>query len=283
MLKQKILLIWAILLIFFAHLGAGKAMAFSDYCEDPSVAITDPSGWRVELVSVLPAGTDLWEWTYSIQNSPGSGSATGLNFAAMLVPDCCAEPKIVVETVAGFTEYFNVGEGEPTLSFGKYNLQARVAKGTPDNSYIWSFVANTDRMTSSTILLKVKKIGTVTFEMAVPGCASEESPAAATASITLSAEEFTYINNGGQTYKVTVYKNQWGNITKIERTDPDGKVTDITDEGVSVTQILASFTGGDGTVQEEFFNYVPNDTVTKSGDDSTCGYWYAGKFWNFCY
>ena len=288
MLIRKILLFLAILLIFVFQFRAGKVMAFSDYCEDPPWLLTDSSGWTVELVSVLPAGPNLWTWTYSIQNSPGSESATGLNFAAMLIPDCCTGPKVIVETVAGFTEYFGVGEGEPTLTFGKYNLQARVAKGTPDNSYIWSFIANTERVTSSTILLKVKKIGAVTFEMAVPACMSEETPEPETASITLSAEEFTYINNSGQTYKVTVYKNQWGNITQICRsgpdTDPEAECgEDITDTGVSVTQILASFIGTDGTVQEEFFNYVPNDTVTKSGDDSTCGYWYGGKFWNFCY
>jgi hypothetical protein len=90
----------------------------------------------------------------------------------MLVSDCCTGSKIDVDLVQSslFKDYFPVAQGEPTLCFGCYNEQTRVAKGTPDKQIDWHLITNTNVKTSSTIILKVKKIGVLTFEMAVPGC-----------------------------------------------------------------------------------------------------------------
>ena len=276
MLKRKTLLFLAILLIVAAQFGVQRAMAFSDYEEEPASSLTI-SGWTVNLLPLVKSGDD-WIWKYEITNS--KGDATGLNFAAMLIPDCNEElGRISVADLDGFTTFFEAGEGEPTVSFGKYNMQAFVAKGTPASQTIWSFVANTNKTTTSTILLDTRgKTGELTFEMAVPAC--DPGPVAP---ITQSAQEFTYVNNLGETYKVTVYKDQEGNITQIIRTNPNGTTDDITTEGVSVTQVKARFVDANGDTKEEFFNFIPDDTVTKSGENSTCGYWYGGVFWNFCY
>ena len=281
MLKRKTLLFLAILLVVAAQFGARKAMAFSDYCEEPAMSGSQ-EGWTVTLAEPVEVSPGSWRWTYTIQNN--KGTASGLNFAAMLIPDCCTDPKIEVNTSTGFTKYFAVEEGEPTLKFGMYNAQARVLKGTAANNTEWSFITNTNVKTTSTILLKVHKIGALTFEMAVPGCNPKTDP------ITQSSEKFTYVNDEGQEYNVIVTKDQYGKILSIIRTIPDCEEGDecdenITDDGIPVNEILARFpdpSGGEVKITE-LFNFVPNDTVTKSGEDSTCGYWYRGVFWNFCY
>lgn len=276
MLKKRTLLFFVILLFVAVQFGVQSAMAFSDYEEEPAASLTI-SGWTVNLLPLEKSG-DNWRWKYEITNL--KGDATGLNFAAMLIPDCNEElGKITVTDLDGFTTFFEVGEGEPTDSFGKYNVQAFVAKGTPVNQNLWSFVANTNKTTTSTILLDTRgKTGELTFEMAVPACdPGPEAP------ITQSAQEFTYVNNAGETYKVNVYKDQDGNITKVMRFNPgDEDGIDITDDGISVTQIKAKFLDANGELMEEFFNFIPDDTVTKSGENSNCGYWYNGVFWNFC-
>ena len=292
MIKRKTLLFIAILLVAVAQFVTQKAAAFSDYCEEPQMKVTDPgTGWTVDLVSVTERDDGKWDWYYKVTNRPLSDSASGLNFIAMLIPDCCTSPKIEIyftDASSGFTNYFNVGAGEPTLYFGRYIQQARVAKGTADNQVKWHLITNTQKMTTSTILLKVRKIGALAFEMAVPACDPETDP------ITQSSEDFSYINAEGNTYTVTVYKDQAGNITEITRTvfDDDGNPIDfdiITDQGIPANEIMARFPNPDPNLApdmpyvEEPFNFVPNDTVTKSGDNSTCGYWYRGKFYNFCY
>ena len=274
MLKRKTLLFLAILLIVAAQFGVQEAIAFSDYNEDPLKSLTI-NGWTVSL-SIGDEVDGYWQWTYDISNP--KGTASGLNFAAILVPDCYTDPKIDITESTGFTDYFAVGEGEPH-GFGRNNMQARVAKGTPASSTIWSFYANTEKMTTSSILVDVRgKTGELAFEMAVPGCLPEPDD------ITQSTEQFSYVNDAGQTYTVTVFKDQYGNIVKIERTGPDpvtGEITtvDITENGVQINQINVKLP--DGTIEP--FTQVPDGTVSKTDDDSTCGYWYAGMFWNFCY
>jgi len=288
MIKRKKFLFLAILLVVAAQYGARTAMAFCDNCEEPAMS-GNQEGWTVTLAEPVEESPGSWIWTYTIQNDKGTTS--GLNFAAMLNPDCCSAPKITVEPHSGFTEVFPVGEGEPTLNFGKYNKQAFVVKGTPVNSIEWSIKTNTNVKTSSTFLLKVKKIGVVTFEMAVPGCnltGTEVTPE----EIFESSEEFTYVNAAGRTFTVTVIKNQYGDLIRILRTcrDASGDLCpgtseneDITATGIKINNIRARFPIPGGITVEELFNYVPSGTVTKTDEDSTCGYWYGGYFYNFCF
>jgi len=283
MLKRITLLFLAILLIIAAQFGVKRAMAFSDYEEEPASKLTI-SGWTVTLQEpLIDEVTGNWIWHYTITDPTGGvDNVKGLNYVAMLLPDCSQQVQgITIDTISGYTTVFEVGEGNPH-GFGQYNMQAFVAMGTPSSSTIWSFTANTNKATTSTILLDTagkQGEGELTFEMAVPGC-----DAPPTGPITQSAQEFTYVNDAGETYTVTVYKNSNGTIDRIIRRtyDSNGNLideTDITAEGISVTQIQAKY--DDNHI--EFFDFVPDDTVTKTGDNSTCGYWYNGVFWNFCY
>jgi hypothetical protein len=282
--KRKNLLFLAILLFTTAVFGAQPVMAFSDFYDEPLETLTK-SGWTVELVSVTEVEDGTFDWYYRIFNA--NGTASSLNFAAMLVPDCFIEPKVLVDVdsplATGFTYYFPVGAGEPTLDFGAYNEQARVAKGNADKQTNWHLITNTKTKTSSTILLKTRKIGVVTFEMVVPGCLPEADE------ITQATEEFTYVNNDGLAYTVTVIKDQFANLLQILRTYTDpvtGQTVteDITASGKPVGQIIARFKNELGQIiKMENFNYVPSGTVSKTGENSTCGYWYNNVFWNFCF
>jgi hypothetical protein len=185
--KRKPLIFFTLVFAILALFAVSEVMAFCDYCDPPLVGPIDNQGWFVELESIVPcdgalpydppcSGAGLFEWLYNVykldkNNEP---TASGLNFLAMLIPDCCVGPKITVDKSqsTGFNDYFPVAEGEPTLCFGCYNEQTRVAEGTPDNSTQWRLIASTDQSTESTILLKARKVGVLTYEMAVPGCAA---------------------------------------------------------------------------------------------------------------
>jgi hypothetical protein len=171
-------------------------MAFCDYCDPPVETLTH-GDWKITLVDVLPcaistncSGTGLYDWYYEVKKI-STDTSSGLNFLAMLIPDCCSGSKIIVDLGQStlFKEYFPVAEGEPTVYFGRYNEQARVAKGTPDRDIHWHLITNTNVKTNSTIILKVKKIGVLTFEMAVPGCSGygAYTPTAAQQEVTINS------------------------------------------------------------------------------------------------
>jgi len=97
--------------------------------------------------------------------------------------------------------------------------------------------------------------------------------------IAQTAEEFTYINAEGRTYTVKVNKDLAGNIISIKRTDPDGNVEDITNSGIPIDLFQISYDGG---ITFEPLKFIPN-TVIKTGEASTCAYFYNGYYYNFCY
>jgi len=189
MLKSKPLLFFTLIFAIVAMFATSDSMAFNDdacygwnydeSCPPPLKTLTDSAtGWTITLDSVNPiSGTGLYDWYYTVENSPGSGSAAGLNFVAMLIPDCCTEPKINIDINNSdpFKEVFPVAEGENTLYFGRYIEQGFVVKGTADSVVDWHLIANTDKITSSTIIIKLKK-SAITFEMAVPGCTPAVAP-----------------------------------------------------------------------------------------------------------
>jgi len=239
-------------------------------------------GWQITLMSITETGTGWYDWYYEVRQT-SQPSSKGLNFLAMLIPDCCTEPSIEVNLGHPennlFKNYFTVAQGEPTVNFGQYNEGARVAKGTPDRAIEWHLITNTRVKTESTIILKVKRVGVLTFEMAVPGC-QPETPIIASTKISFTAEDLL-----GNRYLIEIQKNQAGDILEIWRTNLQTNVSEnITNVGISWDQIQFRYPDGspDGYTEDEPVKFFPDDTTTKTGDASTCGYWYRGVFWNFC-
>jgi hypothetical protein len=175
MLKRKPLIFFTLVFAIVALFAVSEVMAFCDYCDPPVDSLT-VGDWTITLVSRTQISTDpvLWKWHYTVKES--NNNFKGINYLAMLIPDCCNEPAITVDVGhgqnQGFKWTFAVGEGEPTDGIGYKNLQAFVVKGTPDDSIDWYLITNTDVRASSTIVLKVRKVGALAFEMAVPGCAA---------------------------------------------------------------------------------------------------------------
>ena len=95
--------------------------------------------------------------------------------------------------------------------------------------------------------------------------------------IAKTSEEYSYIDRDGNPYTVTIYKDQAGNITQITRTH-DGIVEDITDSGVPIEEFQIQIPDGDW----ENLEFITDEIVTKTGENSTCAYWYRGKYYNFC-
>lgn len=167
-----------------------QARAFSDEpcyalndarCAQPEMSQTN-GGWTVELSpQIIPRDGGYYEWTYtfSLDPAPKKNPFVSSNFVAFLIPDCCNDDdKIEVSTTLsdpGNLSVCDVGEGEPTIGFGRYNQQAYVLKGTPDSTGTWKIVANTNHVTRSTIIIKSGSDITP-FEMAVPGCPLAPTP-----------------------------------------------------------------------------------------------------------
>lgn len=193
MLKRKTLFLAAAVIATIAMFAASEVMAFNDDAcygwnyddnaagcsEEPLRNFTDPiSGFSMTLVEgyptllqgTCPFGDQCYEWKYSV-------TTPGLSFAAWFIPDCCTTPLI---SLGNFSPenltLFPVGQGEPEVKFGKYNNLGQVLKGTPDSTNHYSFVANTNVLTSSAAIAKVKKFGVLAFEIAVPGCFPAPEP-----------------------------------------------------------------------------------------------------------
>jgi len=210
--RTSITLLSTVVIAIVALFAATEVMAFCDNCDPPVDTLTN-GDWKITLVSVLDCatspnctGSGLYDWYYEVKKV-STGRSKGLNFLAMLIPDCCNGPKIAVDLVQSslFKDYFAVAEGEPTVNFGMYNEQTRVAKGTPDNLIDWHLITNTNAKTESTIILKVRKVGVLAFEMAVPGCPLDPNQPLSTESyiqvgtVTLQV----LYNAAGESYDVT--------------------------------------------------------------------------------
>jgi hypothetical protein len=87
----------------------GTAMTFCDYC-DPVDRVTN-QGWTVTLLYIDEKDNGLYSWHYKIENDKKTSS--GLNYAAMLIPDCCTDPTILVDLYSStlFKQVFEVGLG----------------------------------------------------------------------------------------------------------------------------------------------------------------------------
>lgn len=131
----------------------------------------EDGGWTITLVDIVAVdgSSGKWNWNYEIR-SPGGGF-TGSNFVGFLLPDCCNPADLVIDEGGSEPDLScaDVGVGEQTIYFGRYNNQAFVCKGNPDSTGDWTIVANTPYKTRSTIIIKSGKT-VLQFEMAVPGC-----------------------------------------------------------------------------------------------------------------
>ena len=211
MLRTRSIIFFAFVLVSVILFTTGEVMAFSDepcsqsnyeYCNEPAMTATT-GGWTITLNDILPEKnasgelTGNYEWMYTISDPSGDG-ISGSNFVGLMLPDCCrtADPDervIISPTSVPPLTCFGVGEGEQTIYFGRYNNQAFVCKGTPDNTGNWKIVANTPYKTRSTIIIKLGK-DVLQFEMAVPGC----PPAPAPTEPLLGSRTFTECSNFGQ-------------------------------------------------------------------------------------
>jgi hypothetical protein len=212
------------IVVLFAYT---EAIAFNDepcyglnyeYCAPPAMSVTK-SGWTITLSEPSLRADGLYDWLYKI-TSPGGGF-TGSNFVALLVPDCCKDSdKIVFRpdlSVPTNLTSFAVGEGEPTLNFGRYNQQAFVIKGTPDSTGNWKIVTNTKYKTRSTIIIKSGK-DVIQFEMAAFGCPLATPPAP------IGARTFSECANFGQDTTAT---NDDVSFYIVRNSDRDGCIASI--------------------------------------------------------
>lgn len=165
---------------------AGDAIAFCDNCDPdsdlPISVIADQYTITLESIEELPEGENgtQYQWNYTIEG-PDEGEIDDLYFYAMLIPDCCSDPAIAFDldqSLPTNLRVYPVGQGEGYLKFGRYNQQAYVIKGSPENSIYWQLVTNTDTVTTTTGLVKYrKKVGyrykfrATSVEVPGPGCA----------------------------------------------------------------------------------------------------------------
>ncbi len=174
---QKLLAAMLSICFIFA---AADVLAFCDYCT-PSPATppikVEKGGWTVELVSISSISSSSYKWTYKIYKTGTTYSISGLNFAALLIPDCCKEPYVYIDLANSYPtnlkEYL-VAQGEPTIGFGRYIESGYVVKGTPDNSATWELVASTNAITMLPAVLKSSSV--VTMEVPGPGCSEPINP-----------------------------------------------------------------------------------------------------------
>ena len=114
-------------------------------------------------------------------------------------------------------------------------------------------------------------------------------------------EQFTYYtkdaNGATITYSVTVYKDLDGNIYSIQRTPcvenlvpslcVDGEYDELVGSGVPIDTFEICYnpdpvTGECAETDFESLKFITDQIVTKTGDHSTCAYWYNGYYYNFC-
>jgi hypothetical protein len=150
-----------------------EVRAFNDFAKAPPDTLTK-DGWTVSLGEIKDLGDGKHAWPFTISQA-GSNSASGLNSAAILIPDCNS-PAPPINVFIGdaanrsWDDFFAVGQGDPQ-GFGESNQSARVVQGQSDNLTDWTLVADTNQRGTSTIKLRVKgKVAEVNFEMATPGC-----------------------------------------------------------------------------------------------------------------
>jgi hypothetical protein len=185
--KQKLKIITMVIAVISVF-AAGDVLAFYDNCEPiGDLPLSVSAGFfDITLNSIEKYSSDcdpelegvdtcLYKWNYTVKDAGSNPEAlTGLNFLAMLIPDCCNEPKIYFDkdksTPTNMAESA-VAEGEDTLYFGRYNQQAYVIKVTPNSVTDWTLVMRSNTVTTTTALLKYGKKDTASYEIPGPGCA----------------------------------------------------------------------------------------------------------------
>ena len=172
------------LVIAIAALFAGsEVIAFCDNCDPGELPISVVIGpYTVTLNSIeqiVDSTPTYYKWKYTVVNT-GTTALTGLNFLAMLIPDCC-NGTIAVD-VDNYQKYFGVAVGEDTLNFGRYNQQASVIKIFPDSLTNWVIVATSNTPTITTALIRYGQGhgDAISAEIPGPGCAKVQCPAPAT-------------------------------------------------------------------------------------------------------
>ena len=284
-----------------SFLASGGALAFCTNCDPVEEFVGN--GWTVRLVGIdaIPTGCTgtapdypevpisldtCYRWNYEIYpTGTNPPKKTGLNFFAMLIPDCCSDPRVYIDenqSIPGNLKVFDIAQGEPTVGFGEYNETGYVIKGTPNNEAVWSIVTNSNSKASLPVAMKVNKSGVLSFELAGPGCA--------TGVISTTEERFTAERGDGVQFEAKVVKDPGGNILSFEsrRLDCESPCGFEPVDGIPWDQIRVRYPTFDdygemtGYTESEPVVFIPNDTTTRTGENSTCGYWYRGVFWNFC-
>ncbi|MFO7707144.1 MAG: hypothetical protein R6V84_03150 [Desulfobacterales bacterium] len=168
-------------LAMFLIFAGTDAMAFCDYCSPSPATLpmkTEKGGWTVELVNIEKiTSSEYFRWTYRIYQTGTTYSISGLNFAALLIPDCCREPYVYIDPSSSSPtnlKTFPVAEGEPTIGFGKFIESGYVIKGTPDNSATWSLVTSTNAITMLPAVIKSSSV--ITLEIPGPACSEPTNP-----------------------------------------------------------------------------------------------------------
>jgi len=220
--KRKYLMFFTLVFAIVALFGATEVMAFCDFCNpdppDLPISVT-AGGYTITLQSItkieagcypndpldygatnLPLVTPCYQWDYSVVNE-GSTSLTGLNFLAMLTPDCCTDPYVYLDLEASVPDngkIYPVAVGEPTAYAGRFNESAYTFKITPDSG-LMSIVATTDVITTTSgLVASGKKIDATSFEMPGPGCTHSEIPPCEPLPGGVAASVQTCVNNYGK-------------------------------------------------------------------------------------
>lgn len=168
--KRKYRILAAMLIVIVMLFVSNNALAFNDYCDSPAESMTI-GDYTVKLTSIIEteAGSGLYDWKYEMTNK--NGKLTGVNFIAMLIPDCCNDAIVFDPNnsvpIAADWQVFDVGQGEQVKGFGQGNYQAYVIKSTP--VVAWTLRLDTNVKTETTIYLETSG-GPLYFPMVGPGC-----------------------------------------------------------------------------------------------------------------
>ena len=278
MLKRKPLIFLTLVIAMVALFAAAEVMATNCIAPD----CVEAGGWRIEVVTPFPAILDgktrfEWELTKVARN------ARAINHVALLFPIC--SPELVTSYGSQSLHTYDEAEGEPN-GFGEGIYGTKVIEWTlnlNEPGRFWVETTPTVPRVASMLVKQNKK--KVHFQILGVGCPGDDP-------INQTGITLTRKDDQGATYKIEIIKDSAGNILEITQVAPDGTRTDITNDGINWSDIFFCYPASGGDVQIppssssyhycEPVNFIPSDTSTETGDNSTCGYWYRGFFFNFC-
>lgn len=295
--RTTLLVLAAMTAMIFA---TANAWALSDECVAPTPSEDAPAeviiGNVKVRVTVAPCTFDseldpCYEWRFEILDA-ASDQQISFNQASVLVPDCCYGP-ITIDPAASSSDLnvYDPGEGEPTLGFGEFVMQALVARGQGvSNPFV--IATNTAKASETTLLLNLKK--PVVFEVPGPACTLRAPEEALPGTIPGLNTQVIQLGND-----ITMKVRRGPDGCRLDQSIPEAERVQFfykCPTADCVTPCANNGDNGDGcllavTVQDVGENFVycsglsscPECLEAQSGSPITYSYTVGGRTYKVCY